>query len=60
MSDKSIQRFYQVRSWHGRYSTIRSIPGTIMSEVIDKAFKLYETTWKVSPDIVEIKQSDTY
>ena len=52
--------FYSVRNYEGASSTFRRIRGSKLSEVVDKAAKLYHETWKKWPDVIEIKRSNDY
>ena len=56
----SKRYYYSIRSFQGGSATSRQLSAPTMSEVADKAFKLYKETWKKWPDMVFISRKETY
>lgn len=52
--------YYSVRTWEGSGSTFRKLEAATLSELVDKAIRLYRKTWKKWPDLIEIERQNDY
>ena len=52
--------YFQVRCYEGGSSTFRRLAAATMSELVDKAARLYHNTWKKWPDMIEVKRTKDY
>ena len=61
MSNKAVrQYYYQIKTFQSGSATIRTLRAPSMSEVIEKAFELYEALRGNFPDVIEITRRNMY
>ena len=48
---------YRVKTHDDIHTTIRLLHGKTISEVVDKAFKLYYDTWDKFPDFADLEKN---
>ena len=54
------QHYYQIKTIRDGSATIRTLRAPTMSEVIEKAFGLYEAVRGNFPDVIEITRRNMY